>query len=487
MIVGRIRLLTSSAAKASAGARVSHPRFPAPTQHAGGAPALRPGGQAWRLADGVSLVVGKLAGIVLVALWLCLTGRADTVSTLGGARHEGKVQFEQGTIVIQSATGVPARVAFTNLLRLEITPPISVTTVAPEPAWRAEALGGVGECSYSEQGGVFSVRCGGKDGFRAKTDGWFFIHRPLEGNGEIVAQVSGLATKQDWSVAGVSLREEAVESTRGVTLVAKGSGSGVLYLREKSKYARIRRVSGLPVPCWFKLTRLGDQVSAYHSADGQKWQLIESAVIPLERKLWAGLVASCRKSGVVSEPQFSHVKISESSHRGPFLPRVVLANGSVLAAPISAADTTAVRCEALGQALSISTINVARLEFQPLEPELATRMRPGRAGVLLANGDFVDGEFKGVADGRVRISSVLFGLRTFTIGREALAVTVREVAPAGGRWELKLANGSVLAANTLVADDGAVVFKDGSLNGLRIPAAELRNLRALSGADSRRP
>jgi hypothetical protein len=134
---------------------------------------------------------------------------------------------------------------------------------------------------------------------------------------------------------------------------------------------------------------------------------------------------------------------------GPTLPAgIVLANGAIIGAPIVSASATTLR---LGGALEKQTLGVsriARIHVKPLTTEMQMALPKGRAGVLLRSRDFIEGDFGGVENGKVKIDSVLFGSRTFDLAREVLVVALRnhELAP----WRI-----------SVVANDGTVLYGKG--------------------------
>ena len=69
--------------------------------------------------------------------------------------------------------------------------------------------------------------------------------------------------------------------------------------------------------------------------------------------------------------------------------------------------------------------------------------------MLLRSGDFVDGEFAGLKDGRITISSVLFGKKEFVVEEEAVAVVFHPVRKRTAAFEVHCADGSVLRVSGL--------------------------------------
>ena len=158
---------------------------------------------------------------------------------------------------------------------------------------------------------------------------------------------------------------------------------------------------------------------------------------------------------------------------------VLLTSGSLLAAPLLTADDSKVSLRVNGSEFTVSTINVAGIVFQNVAPEVASRFQ-GRRGVLFVNRDFVDGEFKSVQDGKVKLSSVLFGLQTYDVGSRVAAVLLRDVTPAPWRYEVKMRDGSEFLVTAIRIEADQLVLEDEPLRGYKVPARQLSELKQRS-------
>lgn len=158
---------------------------------------------------------------------------------------------------------------------------------------------------------------------------------------------------------------------------------------------------------------------------------------------------------------------------------VYLRNGTVLGVSGLEADESAVRFVMRNDKLRVSLIEVAALVFAPtdLAPWLGRRR-----GVVLPNGDFLDGEFRGLTPPRVRVSTVLFGIRQFEIGRECSAVILHPPTPVPARWEIRTFDGTRLRANQPPLLYHPVVrVVDLQLGEQRLPFADIVEITALPG------
>ena len=153
-------------------------------------------------------------------------------------------------------------------------------------------------------------------GGEAVTDSFYFVHRPLAGNGSITTRVTSLTGLlptasngrvhagqgpqsgmhpglEPWSKAGLIIKESTRQGSAYAAMMVTG-GHGV-----RMQYDYTQDVAGLPgtvtaaSPRWLRLTRAGDTVTGYDSADGRHWTLVGTATLPgLSSTVQAGLFAS---------------------------------------------------------------------------------------------------------------------------------------------------------------------------------------------------
>jgi hypothetical protein len=185
-----------------------------------------------------------------------------------------------------------------------------------------------------------------------------------------------------------------------------------------------------------------------------------------------------------SRPAPSRASGSNAVEKTP--PGVVLRDGTFLAGTVEQATETLVRASGLLKNNPLSTIQVARIVCQPLSKTMEARISAGRQGVLLAKGDFADGNFRGIANGQIRISSVLFGTRSFDAKKEALAVVLREVAPASTTFEIRLRDQSVLPAVAVTFERDGLGMESAILGVRRLSVDDLSALIRRSPAGGKK-
>jgi ABC-type transport system involved in multi-copper enzyme maturation permease subunit len=148
----------------------------------------------------------------------------------------------------------------------------------------------------------------------AVTDSFYFVHQPLAGNGSLTVQVaslrgsgplphipSGFGTAprtQPWAKAGILVKESTRPGSPYAAVMATG-GHGV-----RMQYDFTHDIAGPAgqvsptAPRWLRLTRSGDTLTGYESADGTHWSMVGTATL-------AGLPSTVQAGLFVASPDYS--------------------------------------------------------------------------------------------------------------------------------------------------------------------------------------
>jgi len=176
-----------------------------------------------------------------------------------------------------------------------------------------------------------------------------------------------------------------------------------------------------------------------------------------------------------SEPASSD---DEAQPKRRNVPGLQLTGGSFIARHVHLADDTWIKFTDSPKEAALSTLSVARIYFQPPTPEVEGKLRPGRTGLLLKSNDFIECEFKGISHGKIQVSSVLFGLKSFEPHR-VMALALRDPKPAAARFELRTKSDSCLLLNHFLVDKDRLTIQDPTMSGLQITASELSEIRRI--------
>ncbi|GAA1265838.1 hypothetical protein GCM10009677_17450 [Sphaerisporangium rubeum] len=143
-------------------------------------------------------------------------------------------------------------------------------------------------------------------------DAGSYVHRPLTGDGSLVARVATQERNDPWAKAGLMMRVSAQPgSPYAALMITPGHG-----VRLQSNFVTDLPGTDSGAPRWLKLTRTGSSVTGYESADGASWSKV--GTVTLE-----GMGSTVETGVFVASPdalkllrQFGGEDISETTNLG---------------------------------------------------------------------------------------------------------------------------------------------------------------------------
>ncbi|TVZ01204.1 hypothetical protein EAS64_33520 [Trebonia kvetii] len=154
------------------------------------------------------------------------------------------------------------------------------------------------------------------------SDGFYFVHQPLTGNGSITARVTSL-TGQIPDLAGAAMRSGLVPWAKAGIIVKASTTPGSAYAAMmvtgshgvRMQYDFTQDLPGLvgaasaASPRWLRLTRSGDTITGYDSAHGTHWARVGTATL-------AGLPPAAQVGLFTTSPQYLQTSLGEASVSG---------------------------------------------------------------------------------------------------------------------------------------------------------------------------
>jgi len=179
------------------------------------------------------------------------------------------------------------------------------------------------------------------------------------------------------------------------------------------------------------------------------------------RLYWSG---SAFPQSVVSRQYLSPITTAPAEEpppeRGPAFPAgVFLLNGTIIAAPIQSANESSIRFQGVLAKQTLPLTKVARIYVKPLTDDLAAMLPKGRSGVLLKNGDFIDGDFVAIENGKLKLGTVLFGTRSYDFAKDVVAIVLRGNDPTPWRCSISARDGTVLYGNSISVEPPRMAMK----------------------------
>jgi ABC-type transport system involved in multi-copper enzyme maturation permease subunit len=213
---------------------------------------------------------------------------------------------------------------FTDLLRAEWTKfrtvrgwVIGVAAGALAVTAFALMTGQQGSCNVSA--------CTGPVGPRGEqvSDSFYFVHQALAGNGSITVRITSLTGQVPsltqgpgmrpglvpWAKAGIIIKASTTPGSAYAAMMITGSHG----VRMQDDFTQ--DVPGLPgavsatTPRWLRLTRSGDTITGYDSADGKHWTRVDTVTL-------AGLPPAAQVGLFTTSPQYLQTSLGEASVSG---------------------------------------------------------------------------------------------------------------------------------------------------------------------------
>lgn len=217
-----------------------------------------------------------------------------------------------GTITPYRSGQRPGRDDFPHLLRAEWTKfrtvrgwAIAMAAAALLTAVAVVALAGVSNGSQNP-GAHPAVAIG--PGGEAVTDNFYFVRQSLDGNGSITARVASLDTELanagsspphiavPWAKAGIIIKASTRPGSAYAAVMATPAHGVRMQYDYTHDTAGASGTVSAASPRWLRLTRSGDTITGYDSADGRHWAEIGTASL-------AGLPPTVQAGFFVTSPR----------------------------------------------------------------------------------------------------------------------------------------------------------------------------------------
>lgn len=124
----------------------------------------------------------------------------------------------------------------------------------------------------------------------------------------------------------------------------------------------------------------------------------------------------------------------------------------------------------------IARLNVSTIFLRPLSIVEANKLRNKPTGVLLMNGDFIEGALNSLDDKLITISSVLFGLKNYKPNEEAIAVVLKSAIKPVSRHHFKLRDGSRIFAKKFKIKGAQIILSAPPFQGRTIPFSQVSEM-----------
>lgn len=160
-----------------------------------------------------------------------------------------------------------------------------------------------------------------------------------------------------------------------------------------------------------------------------------------------------------------------------------LRGGSFLAGAIAAADHKWVEIAcADSKPIRIPKLYIASVQLQPVDRGVREAMTSREPGCLLRDGTYLDASLAAIdKDGKVKASSILFGLKYFNRG-EVQFIKLNQPGKADASFEVHTKSGSRLRVDSMVLDGEGGLLQDNSRFRIKLDPGDVSAVSGRVGA-----
>jgi regulation of enolase protein 1 (concanavalin A-like superfamily) len=145
------------------------------------------------------------------------------------------------------------------------------------------------------------------------SDQFHYAYKRLSGLGSITAKVLSITNTHNSAKAGVMIRESLEpDAAHAMVAIQPMNEVQLLYRSTKGDVSTAVGQSGVTTPVWVKLTRNGNTITGEYSVDGNNWQTLGQAVVPMLADVYIGLIVCSHDTAQTCVAEFSDVVTSNT-------------------------------------------------------------------------------------------------------------------------------------------------------------------------------
>ena len=315
-IIARVDALDAKGGYATAGVMIRK-SLAADSAHTFGHVSARTGVRAARrLVDGGNTTSAPGPGLD-APVWLRATRKGRQVSTFWSFDGTSWTPLATDLIAFNEAAyvGIGVNSRSSSSQATAVVSHISVAggqPSAPLPSGQEEIDIGepaiAGTTGYAA--GTYTITAAGAD-IWDRADQFHFVYQPISGNVEIVARVVSIAYIDDWSKAGIMIRESLTASSRHASVFLSPANGFAFQRRPVAGEESVHTAGGESIaPGWVRLVRTGDLFEAYRSADGASWTKIGSDSIGMGDTAYVGLAVTSHATTAATTAVIDELRIT---------------------------------------------------------------------------------------------------------------------------------------------------------------------------------
>jgi regulation of enolase protein 1 (concanavalin A-like superfamily) len=164
--------------------------------------------------------------------------------------------------------------------------------------------------SFSCSNNNYVITASGSDIWN-NADGFRYAYQFVSGDCEMFTKVVSLEGSNEWAKAGIMVRESLSGDSK-TAFVLVSTQNGATYQQRLKTNERMEGAEKKPeikAPYWVKLVRKGNTFNYYISANGNTWENLGSADVPMEKNVYIGFAVTSHNNNETTKAKFSNYRL----------------------------------------------------------------------------------------------------------------------------------------------------------------------------------
>ncbi|MGC8742665.1 MAG: hypothetical protein ACP5T0_02155 [Verrucomicrobiia bacterium] len=324
----------------------------------------------------------------------------------------------------------------------------------------------------------FSIKGAGA-GAGNSGDTLHFLYTQTDSDFDLLAKITSFYGSDNGGSAGIMIRNNTDFNSDSISLGVTPKNEAIFLRRLNRGIPEKKTAARYNIPCWIRIKREGELVRGFVSADGCKWNELESYSYPIKGKANVGFYVYSGKDNSIAQARLSNVLLlyTESNFIHSF---VVLKDGSKVAAQIIGLDKNKVNFSINGKEFSTPVKEIARVLFSPVPFELETKLINKPTGIMFANGEYLECEITGLRPDIIEIK-IRDGSQQFKLKQDVIAAVFNVSKYEPSEYEIYDMEGSVIFSKNVILKENKITVSTGSLEDIEIPESSLIMIRRAGG------
>jgi regulation of enolase protein 1 (concanavalin A-like superfamily) len=171
-------------------------------------------------------------------------------------------------------------------------------------------VGIAGSACYNPSTQEWTIDGSGKR-IGGKKDQFHFVWQECDGDMDIIARVTSQSSSHNHAKAGIMIRQSLNKKSKNAAVLVRPNNKTNFQCRvTHNGQTYSSTVNNTPMTHWVRLTRIGNQFTAYESVDGENWNVIGSEHIDMSGTVYIGMAVTSKNNNQLNVATMDNVSVN---------------------------------------------------------------------------------------------------------------------------------------------------------------------------------